>query len=97
MTEHAEFAQAFEALSRQITRVEITAQATLVQATKTNGRVDALEQLTNRHGVRLDTLPPTAGDSVPLTRRDLWVAVGTLSAAAAAVTWLPKLITLGMR
>lgn len=87
----ADFAQAFAALSQQIARVEVTAQATLVQATKTNGRVDALESLTKTHGVRLAALPDTSGDSTPLTRRDLWVATGTLAALGALINWWPNL------
>lgn len=102
-----EFTRAIEALSKQIADVQATSRATLDEARKTNGRVNGLERVSAEHGVKLKNLERevfdedgaegkvAAGENTPITRRDLWVAVGAIGFVLAAVKWLPALFAAG--
>ncbi|WP_291988354.1 hypothetical protein [Luteitalea sp.] len=101
-----EFTRAIEALSKQIADVQATSRETLTEARKTNGRVNGLERVTAEHGVKLKNLErevfhedvdekASKDEDTPITRRDLWVAVGAIGFVLAAVKWLPALVAAG--
>ena len=86
-----EFNRAIDRLSEQVDDGNQTARDILVEAKKTNGRVTALETLTSGLSIRMAAMEQNA----PLTKRDLWVAMGTIGALGAAVKWLPALFAIG--
>ena len=104
-----EFSRAIESLSKQLADLQVTGRETLGEAKKTNGRVNGLERLTAEHGVKLRNLerevfhvdgestapPKPPNDDTPITRRDLWVAVGAIGFVLAAIKWLPALFAAG--
>ena len=90
-----EFNRAIDRLSQQVDEGNQTNREILVEAEKTNGRVYAVERLTAELTLKLATLEKRVDETAPLTKRDLWVAMGTLGAAAAAVKWMPVLFALG--
>jgi hypothetical protein len=74
--------------------------ATLGQATLTNGRVTVLEREHAAHTVKLANLEREVfrGHRRPVgvvTMRDVYLVLGTLGTAGAAVKWLPALLAIG--
>jgi hypothetical protein len=93
-----EFNRVVAGISTQLARLERTTLETLIQATKTNGRVDVLERVSAIHEQKLDAADAVAvvlAQSPPVTKRDLWVVAGTLTAAAALMKWVPFLANVG--
>lgn len=102
-----EFTRAIEALSRQLADLQTTGRQTLAEARKTNGRVNGLEAQSAEHGAKLRHLerevfhdhaehaPPVAvatGDSAPITRRELYIAVVAFGAAFGVLFGLMRLM-----
>lgn len=92
--QQVEFNAAIARLSQQVIEGNETAHEILVEAKRTNGRVYALERSTSETQIRLQSLTDRVDKSDPLTKRDLYVGLGVLSAAAAAVNWLPRLLAM---
>jgi len=89
--QQGEFSRAIGMLSVQVESGNATTRDVLVETKKTNGRVYAVERAVAELMIRLVVLEQNA----PLTKRDLWVAVGTLGGALAFVKWFPVLVSLG--
>lgn len=86
-----EFNRAIDSLSDKVEEGNETAKNILAEAKKTNGRVTTLEILGAGLALRMAAIE----NNPPLTKRDLWVAMGTLGGAAGLVKWLPALLKLG--
>jgi len=89
MVTASEFKRAIDGLSLQLSTLQATSQATLVQATRTNGRVDSLEKEHDALSQRISTVAAEAA-----TKRDVRMAALGASAAMGAIQLVPKLLAL---